>query len=194
MGTSPGQITIRELLRDEEYKKYFLTVPKLPAHYKGSKPWKLYILLKGSKVWKTKRFETYGDAVRAFKKLAPKMEDAAINCPALGFRPPIKPVKLKGKFDIVRGKKQVALRSRIWHPKLEADHERHEWCPYCRRPTVFKVLVARVRALHGSDMLSEPRYRCTICSASDVIVNLKNPEKEQAWDTNRAQLHEIYKK
>ena len=189
-----SQITIRDLLRDEDYKKYILTVPHLPEHYKGTKPWKLFVKLKGHKVWKTKRFETYKEMIVYFKKLLPKLEDAAFNCPALSFRPPIKTVKLKGKTDLVRGKRVPALRSLLWRPKLTDGMERHEWCSHCRRPTVFKTLAARLHTTHGNVILTEPRYRCTICSASDQVVNLKNPEKEQAWDTNKPKLYTSVKK
>lgn len=189
-----SQITLWELLKDEDYRKFFRQVPKLPEHYKGHKPWKLYILLKGHTNWKAKRYETYAEAVAALKKFRPKAIDAAINNPALGFRPPIKNVRLKGKTDKVQGKATTAFRSIIWRPKLEADHEAHIWCPYCRRPTVFKVLAARFKTTNGSTLVTEPKLRCSICSVSDELVNIKNPEKEQAWDTAKPPLYEIYRK
>ena len=189
------QITIRELLKDEEYKKYFLTVPRLPEHYKGTKPWKLLVRLKGESKWRAKRFETYKEAVIALKKYLPKAEDVVINCPPLGFRPPLKNVRLKGQYSLVRGKKVPVFRTVIWKPKLEDDHGRHTWCSYCRRPTIFKVLAARIHTINGdAALLSEPRLRCTICSSSETIVNIKNPEKEQAWDSSAPALYEIYRK
>lgn len=191
MPKTSGQIGIIELLRDPEYKKYFMTVPKLPPHYAGSKPWRLYVLLKGQQVWKMKRFETYKEAFKAFKKLLPKIADAAINCAALTFRPPIKSVKLKGKTEVVRGKTQPVFRSLIWRPQLDADLERHEWCSYCRRPTVFKVLSSRLHTGNGHVMITDPKLRCTICSASEDIINLKHPEKEQAWDSTAPTLYTI---
>ena len=188
-----AQITIKELLKDEQYKKYFLTVPQLPSHYEGTKPWKLYVKLKGETNWKAKRYETYKEAVEAYKRLLPKIEDAAINCPALAFRPPIRNVRLKGKFKTVRGQRVPEFRSLIWHPKLDADHEKHTWCSYCRRPTVFKVLAARIKSLNNKVILSDPKLRCTICNASEDLVNTKHPEREQAWDTNRPTMYEIYR-
>lgn len=189
-----NQVSLIELLRDPEYKKYFMKVPKLPPHYKGTKPWKLYVLLKGQQVWKTKRFETYAEAYNQLKRLLPKVVDAAINCPALGFRPPIKSVKLKGKTEMVRGKAQPVFRSLIWRPELDSSMDRHEWCPYCRRPTVFKTLASRLHTGNSTVIITDPKFRCTICSASEVIVNLKHPEKEQAWDTNRPTLYQITNK
>ena len=187
------QITIRELLKDEEYKKYLLTKPTLPPHYEGTKPWKLYVKLKGQPNWRAKRYATYKEMIVAFKKLLPKIEDAALNCPALNFRPPIKNVRLKGKYDIVRNKKVPAFRSVVWRPKLDADHDQHHWCSYCRRPTVFKILAARLHTKNGV-LLSEPKMRCSICSSSEDIVNLKNPHKEQAWDPTRPDLYQLYRK
>lgn len=187
-----SQITIRELLKDEQYKKYFLTVPKLPDHYKGNKPWKLLVQLKGQTTWKAKRYETYKEAVIALKKFLPKANDIVINCPALSFRPPIKNVRLKGKTELIRGKRVQVYRSVIWRPTLDDGHDRHTWCPYCRRPTVFKVLAARLRTTNGSILITEPRLRCSICSASETIIHLKYPEKEQGWDTNKPTIYEIH--
>lgn len=190
-----SQLTIRDLLKDEEYKKYFLTVPKLPDHYKGTKPWKVLVKLKGSSQWRAKRVETYKEAVILLKKYLPKADDVVINCPALPFRPPIKNVRLKGQFDLVRGKKTPAFRSVIWKPKLHSDHDRHYWCSYCRRPTVFKVLAARLHTINGGvPLITEPKLRCTICHSSENIVNIKHPEKEQAWDINKPPLYRIPRK
>lgn len=189
------QITIKELLKDEQFKKYFLTTPQLPDHYRGSKPWKLFVKLKGKDRWQAKRFETYKEAAVAFKKLLPKLEDAAINSPALGFRPPIRNVRLKGQSTTIRGQQSPVYRSVVWRPSLDADHETHYWCPYCRRPTVFRVLATRLHTIdHKSSFLSAPRLRCTICMASDELVNIKHPEREQAWDLNKPPLYEIYRK
>ena len=189
-----SQLTIKELLKDEQYKKYILTVPKLPPHYKGTKPWKLYVKLKGKDKWQAKRFETYKEMFIAFKKLLPKIEDAAFNCPALSFRPPIKNVRLKGQYTLVRGKKQPVFRSIIWRPKLDADHDKHTWCSYCRRPTIFKVLASRLATVNGGSIVTDPKLRCSICGASEELVNMKHPEKEQAWDTNKPALYDIYRK
>lgn len=188
------QITIRELLKDEQYKKFFLTVPQLPPHYKGTKPWKLMVQLKGQQGWKAKRYETYKEAVIALKKFLPKANDIVINCPALGFRPPIKNVRFKGQYNTVRGKKVPVFRSVIWRPALDEDHSAHVWCPYCRRPTVFKTLAARLHTTSGGTVITDPKFRCSLCSASETLVNLKHPEKEQAWDTNKPEIYEIYRK
>lgn len=183
------QITIRELLKDAEYAKYFRQVPVLPDHYRSeSKPWCLYVQLKGTKTWKKKRYGTYAEAYKGLKKILPLAYDAAINCPGLGFRPPIKTVKPKGATD------RSQLRSMIWRPALGDDHAPHHWCSYCRRPTVWKVLAARLKTYSGSTLFTEPRLRCTICSSSEVIVNLKHPEKEQGWDVNRPVLYPIITK
>lgn len=183
-----NQITIFELLKDPEYKKYFAQVPKLPNHYTADiLPWKLFVQMKDTHQWKQKRYGTYAEAYRALKKLLPKIEDAAINCPGLGFRPPIKTVRPKGSTDAKQ------FRSKIWRPALDTDHAPHQWCSYCRRPTVWKVLAARLKTFSGNVMITEPRFRCTICSSSEVVVNTKHPEKEQAWDVNRPKLYPTYR-
>lgn len=178
-------ITIQELLRDPQYRKYFTTVPQLPSHYTPDhKPWKLIVMKKGESIWRTKRMGTYEEAFTGLKKMLPIIDNGAINCPALGFMPPTRTVRLKGKFD--KKGKQIT-RTTLWTPKIEGDMEQHHWCAHCRRPTVFKVAMVKPKRHHGYFVpAGEPVLRCGICGASERIVNLRRPETEQRWDRNRA--------
>lgn len=186
---STAMITLKELLRDPQYRTYFSKVPKLPAHYKPeNKPWKLMILKPGEKAWRTKRFGTYSEAFAALKKMLPVIEDATINCPALGFMPPIKTVRLKGKTD---KKGKPVLRTIVWKPQLTDDMETHYWCPYCRRPSIFKIATIAPRMRNGYVLPSpEPKMRCSICGASDTLIDLRNPTNTQQWDINRPKIME----
>src|SRR5688500_5306861 len=134
-----GLITIRELLSDTEYKKYFTTVPQLPAHYTlEMRPSRLLLQFKCENTWKSKRYGTYVEAFGGFKTILPKIQDAAINCPGLGFAPPMRTVKVKGKFHTEgRQKGQPIIKTLVWKPRLEPDHSAHYWCAYCRRPSTF---------------------------------------------------------
>lgn len=187
-------ITLEELLQDEDYKKFFLTVPKLPQHYRGTEPWKLMILKEGEQQWRTKKFRTYTEAFKALKKLRPTIKDGLINCPGLDWQPPLKRYKVKGSFVRV-GRKQVPeIRVVAWKPMIEADLPAHNWCPYCRRPTVFgyfevhpamtKQRVGRIGANVDPTLL-----RCGICGASEQLVNLRQPLNHQNWDPNRAKAN-----
>jgi len=183
-----SMITIRELLKDEQYKAFFTKVPVLPAHYTPENlPWKLMVRMKGQSKWKAKRYGTYREAFAALKRLMPKIDDAAINCPALGFMPPVKTYRLKGKTT---GKGKPVLTTRMWKAPIEADMEPHYWCPHCRRPTVFRSAVLPAKIL-GTYTLpaSELAMRCSICGASERVVDLRNPLTAQKWDPNRPKVH-----
>lgn len=183
-------ITIRELLRDPEYRTFFTRTPKLPDHYgPANLPWKLIILKPGETAWRTKRFGTYGEAFAGLKKMLPTIENGAINCPPLGFAPPIKHVRIKGKYEMVRGKQRQVVRSLVWKPKLEGDMETHYWCPHCRRPSIFRTAVVTIKPKGNfSSMAGDPATRCIICGVSDRIVNLRHPENAQQWDSTRTKV------
>lgn len=187
-----NMITLDELLEDEDYKKFFITVPKLPPHYRGSEPWKLMILKEGEQQWRTKRFNTYTEAFKALKKLRPSIADGLINCPGLDWQPPIKRYRVKGRTVRVGRKEVPMIRLVTWKPKIEADMPQHHWCPYCRRPTVFDyytVHPAMTKQRTGSGSNVDPTLlRCGICAASEQLVNLRNPVNHQNWDLNRVKV------
>lgn len=180
-------ITMDELLRDPQYREYFLKPPVLPDHYSapGIKPWKLIVLKKGETKWRSKKFATYQEAFAGFKKMRPSIENAAINCPALGFMPPFKTYRIKGKFDRY---KRPLLRTKVWTPRIEADMASHNWCPHCRRPSIFDLATKAIVTPQGQ-ALTEAMMRCMICGASERIVDLRHPETHQRWDANRPKVH-----
>lgn len=182
-------ISLRELLQDPDYKKYFTKVPVLPAHYTPDvKPWKLYVLKAGEDKWRSKRYGTYGDAFAGLKKMLPSIDNAAINCPGLSFMPPIKNYRIKGRF-LDKAEKKPLIKSVVWKPKIDADMAGHNWCPHCRRPTVFKMAGLPARRM-GDFVLppDEVSLRCSICGASERIVDLRHPEVHQAWDPTRPRM------
>lgn len=186
-------ITIRELLKDPHYKEFFCTVPVIPDHYnrEDNKPWRLIIQLKGERHWRTKRYKTYREAFKAFRKVLPKVNDATINSPALDFQPPLKVVRVRGQFfTSAKGKKTQKTKSVFWKPTLPInEHEEHNWCPYCRRPSVFDRMdshpLLSTRTLGGVG-IDPSLFRCTICGASEILVNLNKPQLHQRWDKNAA--------
>lgn len=185
-----NQITLDELLEDEEYKQYFLKVPKLPAHYRGKQPWKLMILKKGETQWRVKRFDLYSDAFKMLKKLRPTLQDAAINCPGLDWQPPVKRFRVKGKYVRINRKETPMIRTQVWKASIPSDLPEHHWCPYCRRPTVFSYFtvhpsMTRQRVGNMGANVDPTKLRCTICGASETIVNLRDSLNHQNWDPSR---------
>lgn len=173
-------LTIHDLLEDSRYKEFFCKVPNLPDHLTspGRKPWRLYVLLKGESDWRTKDCATYAEAFKRLKKLLPRAADATINCPGFSFDPPVRIVRIKGKYKInSRGEKQQVTKMVTWKPRIPPDeYEEHEWCPYCRRPTVFKRYfkhhALKPRKVGGLP-IDPAVLRCAICGASERIVTLR---------------------
>lgn len=182
-----GMITIRELLRDPQFKEYFTKVPQLPDHYAPeAQPWRLLVMKEGEHVWRAKRYGTYQEAFKGFKTMLPKLHDAAINCPPLSFRPPIRTGRVKGKFD---AKGKPILKSIIWKPRLTPDMLQHHWCGYCRRPTLFGNKAMPPKMLNGMKMpISEVQFRCLVCGSSERIMDIRHPENNQGWDINRPRV------
>lgn len=186
-----NMITLEELLQDEDYKKYFLTVPKLPPHYRGRLMWKLMILKEGETQWRVKKFPSYTEAFKALKKLRPNIKDGLINSPGLDWQPPAKRFRVKGQYTRVGRRKVPMVRVVAWKPQIPADLPNHHWCPYCRRPTVFDyfdvhpaMTVQRVGRGLGANV-DPSLLRCGICAASEQLINLRNPMAHQGWDMNR---------
>ena len=185
-------ITLDELLRDPEYRAYFAKPPKLPAHYTPDVlPWRLFVMKQGETKWRSKRFGTYREAFEGFKKMRPVITNAAINCPGLGFMPPIKTFKVKGRVHTTgKQKGKPVLRSRIWVPQIEASMPAHNWCPHCRRPSIFITAALGPRKTETYTLpTSETALRCSICGASERVIDLRNPENAQKWDLNRPKVY-----
>lgn len=185
-------ISIHELLRDRQYREFFLKPPTLPDNYgPENEPWKLLVLKKGETHWRSKRYGTYSDAFAGLKTMLPNIINGAINCPPLDFMPPIKNYKVKGKFVGNGNHRRPLIVTKVWRPQLTADMGDHNWCPYCRRPSIFRYAILQrpsrstFAATHG-----EPEMRCIICGASARIVNLRHPELQaQKWDPNRPKVY-----
>lgn len=172
-------LNIHDLLADPVYREFLTKRPTLPKHYtSANKPFRLYVLLKKDHKWHSKRFGTYDEAFTALKKYLPHASDAAINCPGVGFSPPQRIVRIKGKyFTNAKGEKDQVTKLVVWLPKVpDGEFEDHNWCPYCRRPTVFRRFT-RHHALPVSRTAGVPidptLLRCSICGASEAIVPLR---------------------
>lgn len=181
-------ITIHELLKDKHYKKFLCTAPKLPPLYTqpDSLPWRVIIMKKGEEHWRIKRYATYHEAFRALKAWLPHISDGTINCPALDFRPPTKSVLIRGQYIMVGGRKVQKSRTVVWTAKLPfGENEDHHWCPYCRRPTVFRRMSRHVllpAKKLGGVPLDNTLFRCLMCGASENLVNMKDPAAHQKWE------------
>ena len=171
-------ITIFDLLEDEDYKAFFIKNVKLPPHLLNGKRWRLWVQLKRNRQWKKKDFASYADAFKYFRASRDHILDAAIGCPGYEFKPPSKVVRVKGKYHVGNdGVRRQVTKLVTWKPKLPlGEEEAHNWCPYCRRPTVFRQFSkhhALLASHTGGVGIDNRLLRCTICGASENIVNLR---------------------
>lgn len=169
-------ITIHDLLEDKTFKQFICTVPTFEA--RTDLPWRLMVQLKGEHHFRMKRFDSYTDAFKGMKKMLPKAADATINCPAVQFDAPMRVVRIKGKyFTKPDGTREQQSKLITWAPKVPSgEYDDHNWCGYCRRPTVFRRFrshpILAPKTIGGLPI--DPNLlRCTICGASENIVRLK---------------------
>lgn len=171
-------ITLPELLKDKQFKEFFTTVPKTLVPKPGQKPWRLYVQAKADGPWAKKDYEKYADAFRrlATELKAGRIHDAAIQSRGIAFAPPTRVAKVtKGGKPLIQvganGKRQQKTVIVRWKPKLDPTDEGHIWCPYCRRPSVFRWFKSH-HALrsNGLDGLVDPSdRRCTICGVREAF-------------------------
>lgn len=134
-------ITLRELLDDPLYKKWFLQVPIESSV--GTRPWRVWVLRDNGLWAKTKEdFVEYEEAYEWVRPRIKKYPDLVLYSKGHEFKPPV--IKLDGKRVYWRG---------------PVDHH---WCGYCRRPTTFSSCTKH-HALRIYRL--EPEVRCDICGA-----------------------------
>lgn len=164
-------ITMKELLQDKQFKEWMRQIPVLPATAKNqaTTPWRVYIQLSPGGEWRYKDFPKYTLAWNWMIKRLDKYHDFAIRCRRVGFDPPMQMVKVKGKYFTGKdGVKRPLIKWRVWKPKLMGDEVEHQWCPYCRRPTIFQHFTKHKAFPKGHPIDSEVR-RCVICGSSENI-------------------------
>lgn len=157
-------MTIHELLEDKAYREFFLKPPAMPRLYKanGMAPWRVYIRRDHTGPWAKKDCMTYREAFEVFKRWSPQIHDAAITSRAVAFSPPYKMARIRGQYVVHKGKKVQKTKLVVWTPKVPAEEGIHTWCPYCRRPTIFRYFSKHHAFPEGAFGIGE-HQRCTIC-------------------------------
>lgn len=128
------RLTLRDLLKDPVYKKWFLKTPTLEYTAATSPPWYLYLLDNGK--WKRGNAASYKGALKWAAAHLKEYDDIVIHSKRQAFRP----IRLRKsynppRFYKVKGKKgKVEAMEVVEWDKFPHDHM---WCPFCRRPTVW---------------------------------------------------------
>lgn len=167
-------MTMSELLEDPAFRKFMMTSPKTPAVARGehlSPMWVVYVQKVPSGKWRRRSFRKYKKAVIFMTKaLNLGYHDAAINNRRIGFDPPTRIVRIKGKFKVGSdGVKRQVTKIVVWKPRIPiGEDDEHHWCRACRRPTVWKHY-SKHPALNQFPVLDYNVRRCCICGGSERV-------------------------
>lgn len=150
------QIRLKTLLaKDKFYTAWFSRVPKLTTFH-TTPPWRLYVQREEKGSWARVDIEAFSKAYNEVKRRLPDTWDMAIHCKPQGFLPPV--LKSSGKH--------------VWLPMPDG----HNWCEYCRRPTVFRFF-KRHPAI--KQVITTDELRCCICGAR--LENMKKIKTPLTW-------------
>ena len=175
------QVTLRELLQDPVYKQWFRKPPNLGDQFVPSgRPWRVYIQRQVTPdrpegKWGRADFQSYAKAANfLIGHLRSGAHDGALTCPSHAFHPPVlvskEPKRVLVTVQLRGGKtkkvRRYAYQRYYWRPAMELYG--HQWCPYCRRPTVFAYF-SRHHAL-PTNLCLPYELRCSICGVRRTFI------------------------
>jgi hypothetical protein len=147
------QITFAALLDDPVYEKWFEQPPLLDRELTR---WRVYAKLKRKDPWRKADFAKWTEAHAFVAAGWREWYDCALVCRNHPHRPPV--VRVGGK--------------RHYHAPL-LTIPNHQWCPYCRRPTVFAWFTQH----HAFTTISPLpwRKRCGVCGIAQEAIKRYQP-------------------
>lgn len=174
-------IPIGELLEDKIFNRYFTQTPPMYPH-QANKPdgWRLWVKSDPDSPWRRKDVRHYEAGVQYILRGIGEgsLHNAVLQCRGVSYKPPVRRLlvrdpKTKQPLLVTDSKTGIVSKKvleKIWQPSpdLIQEYGRHEWCFYCRRPTVFAYF-AKHHAFAGTSL--EPYYdgsvrRCAVCGIS----------------------------
>lgn len=179
--TSPvTMIPIGELLEDKTFQKFFTTTPHMYPHQAARVDgWRLWVKFNANSPWRRKDVAQYQSGVNF---VLSRLDDgtiynAVLQCRGVSYKPPtrkflIRDPKTQQPVLVVDSKGRVSKKvlEKVWAPDsgLIQEYGPHDWCFYCRRPTVFAYF-RKHHAFAGTAL--EPYYdgsirRCAVCGIS----------------------------
>lgn len=171
------QIRFVELLEYPEFKTFLTTKPDIPevATAGGRKPWRVYVQREAHGKWAKKDFASYVEAFKFMKPHIKASHDVALHCRSVSYMPPGKwvkvvkggkPVWLTGANDKPRRDPETGKRIQMRRLKPMQMPPGHEWCMYCRRPTIFTWFSKHHSFARRDLVMKMDVERCTICGVS----------------------------
>jgi len=173
-------IPLGDLLEDKTFRKFFTETPPMYPHQAArSDGWRLWVRFNQTSPWRRKDVTHYQSGV---DYVLPRIEDGSIHnavlqCRGVSYKPPtrrflVRDPKTGKPMLVVDGKGNVSKKvvEKVWAPSSELIQEYgpHDWCFYCRRPTVFAYF-RKHHAFIGTPL--EPYFdgsirRCAVCGIS----------------------------
>jgi hypothetical protein len=153
------QVTLRELLEDPVYRKWFT---QRPAR-RRPESWRVYVLEIEGGSWKKKDFGRWADAYDFLRQHYKEWYDAALCSRVWEWRPPV-----------IR--ERVGKRWRRNYHEPVVSMIGHVWCPHCRRPTVFR----QFKRHHNVGKALTYKSRCSICGISLSGIRLYKVREEES--------------
>lgn len=151
------QIRLRALLKEPQYRAWFTKVPNITVMHL-TPPWRLYVQMEAGGRWAKVDLPSYAKAYTGVKSRLQEAHDMTIHCRPQPWRPPI--VQVDGKKSFM------------------PCPDGHNWCVYCRRPTVFGYFVKHP-AMPGK-IIAEYDLRCGICAAR--LAGMKRYKAKFPWE------------
>lgn len=166
------QMTLRQLLAIPRYRAYFKQDPHLRPVQKKPGSWYLYVQVEEEGAWKRKTIDSYKEGFDFIRQKLKSIHDGSITSRCRAYLPPVYRPQIEGK---------TGLHSIYW-----AQYPlNHKWCPYCRRPTLFKDFKrhhadGEIRRVFGLELNGR---RCSICGNREATVTayttLGHDEKQE---------------
>lgn len=169
-----AMIPIGELLDDKTFRKFFTETPSMYPVQLTRDAWRVWVKTTPTTPWRRKDVREYQSGVRHILRGVDQgsLHDAVLQSRGVSYKPPTRRVRVmhRGQPVMQVGRDGVAkprIDTLVWctPATLVQDYGPHEWCFYCRRPTVFSYF-ARHHNFVGTPL--EAFYdntvrRCCVC-------------------------------
>lgn len=141
------QVTLAQLFEADPLFVKWTEKPPIEDYDVIFDPWRVYVYRDGK--WARRDFARWKKGLKFLMSHLDEFEDAALMSKVRQFKPPV--VRLRGS-DV----KEYRI------PGVPGEHPDHQWCGYCRRPT----LMAHFSRHHVIPRPIVWKKRCTMCGYS----------------------------
>lgn len=168
------QITLKRLLKDPIYRKWFSTKPAQGAQGR----WRVWFKETPTSPWEEKEFPSWKKGFKFVQANINNFYDMALANPSHAYSPPVviwKRTK-NPKTEIITKHRRHYVPPVAEDADRMIDNHKHAWCPYCRRPTIFTYFrrhhsyYTRVNFLGKPYDTNSQERICLICGVRLVFI------------------------